>query len=51
LAGAAIEMRIESPVAIRNVARSFMRVPPYEHTVIEIAFVGQSSQSNIRSTT
>ncbi len=35
---AAIEMRIESPAAISNGARSFMRVPPYEHTIIEIAF-------------
>jgi hypothetical protein len=28
LAGAAIEMRIEIPAAIRNFARSFIRVPP-----------------------
>jgi hypothetical protein len=38
LAGAAIEMRPESPAVIRTVARSFMRVPPYERIIIELAF-------------
>jgi hypothetical protein len=38
LAGAAIEMRLESPAEIRTVARSFIRVPPYGPTIIEISF-------------
>ena len=45
LAGAAIEMRLESPAAIRTVARSFMRVPPYERTIIEIAFCRRAISS------
>jgi hypothetical protein len=34
LAGAAIEMRLEIPAAIRTVVRSFIRVPPYESTKV-----------------
>jgi hypothetical protein len=36
--GAAIETRLKIPAAIRNGARNFMRVPPYECTITEIAF-------------
>src|ERR1700692_3076569 len=36
MAGAAIEVRLEIPAAIRTVARTFMRVPPYERAILEI---------------
>jgi hypothetical protein len=36
-AGAIIERALEIPAAIRTVARSFMRGPPYENTVPEVS--------------
>jgi hypothetical protein len=36
--GPAIETRLKIPTAMRNGARSFMRVPPYERTITEIGF-------------
>src|SRR5437868_7484322 len=48
LAGAAIEMRVvEIPAAIRNGARSFMRVPPYSTHSLKSLFVGQSRQFDV----
>src|SRR5437868_5399755 len=47
LAGAGIEMRLEIPAAIRNGARSFMRVPPYSTHSLKSLFVGQSRQFDV----